>query len=284
VNTMNGNLSEGKPVLFMPAHDMGDPLKGRELVTYDGKAKIAFCVPVSWDQWCNTNTLNFIMEQVRKPFFYRFVPLASRSPEIGRNKIIAELMNKDPNWTHIMFLDWDTYPLADGVLDAMERLLAVDKDIVAGIYPVWLQNLPFWTCVTEEPEDTGKSELLGHLCLEPFPFREPTKVARVGMGFSLIKRRVFEKVDQPYMKQLYREDGSIRTTEDYYFCDKARREGCEVWIDPRIVCSHSQRRDTTMDIVTTSKYVSDAKNEEFQKLMSEAKAQGGDGEFQDSAA
>lgn len=245
----------------------------KRIETYDfTKAKVLISVPSSWDKWTQMNVSHFIYQQSKKPYFLDYVAMASRSPEMGRNQVIRQAMEKNPDWTHILFMDWDTWPMPETIGNATERLLALDKDIAAGMYPVWLDNLPFWTVVTQEqgtPPDADKmidgtnsanfdtSFRIGHLVTDLFPGVEPMKVDRVGMGFAMVKRKVFENIEMPYMKQLYKPDGGILCTEDYYFCDKVRRAGMEIWLDPLLTCSHSQRRDTTQDIMVVMKIMID---------------------------
>lgn len=268
---------------FHKAYDELEQATADRIAKFDfSKVKVQFNVPVSWDQWFNMNVAHFIIEQARKPFFYGFEPLASRSPELGRNGLISKQLD-DPGWTHMMFCDWDTYPLPAMTKTAMERLISMDKDVAAGMYPVWLHNLPFWTVVTKDDAD---KERLAHPTLVPFPFVDHRPVERVGMGFTLIKRKVLEGMESPWMKQLYKPDMSIRCTEDYYFCDKAKTAGFEIWLDPMMVCGHSQRRDTLIDTMVTAKFVSEMKDEQYAnngRLM-QMKRLGVEGEVQDTAA
>lgn len=102
----------------------------------------------------------------------------------------------------------------------------------------------------------SRSVLNGKMCrckgtgLDPFVFRAhqkigpfPLKVDSVGSAAIMIQRRVFEKVDYPWFRFLYRPSGEILLTEDHYFCWKAQEYGFEVWADPKLFCSHYKMVD-----------------------------------------
>lgn len=86
--------------------------------------------------------------------------------------------------------------------------------------------------------------------LDPFVFRThqklgpfPLKVDSVGTAAVVIARRVFEKMEFPWFRFLYRPSGEILLTEDHYFCWKAMEYGFEVWADPKLHCSHYKTVD-----------------------------------------
>lgn len=120
--------------------------------------------------------------------------------------------------THILFLDSDMrFPK-----DALDRLLAHDKPIVAGSYAtrrlpcktVAFANDKDWECVYSTPDKTG---------LEA--------VAAVGMGCMLVNLSIFDKMTLPYFMIGYSPNANQFTGEDIFFCRKARSMGFEVLID-----------------------------------------------------
>ena len=62
---------------------------------------------------------------------------------------------------------------------------------------------------------------------------EVHRVDAVGTGCILIKREVFEKLDKPYFKFVYKE-GLLVNGEDFDFCERAG----EVYFDARYKCKH----------------------------------------------
>lgn len=76
---------------------------------------------------------------------------------------------------------------------------------------------------------------------------ELIEVEAVGMGFCLIKREVFEKLEPPYFEwqldetQGYRrptEKGYLSIGEDLTFCKKVRDAGMKIAVDTSILCQH----------------------------------------------
>lgn len=120
--------------------------------------------------------------------------------------------------THVLYIDSDMrFPK-----DALDRLLAHDKPIVAAnyatrrfpIHSVAFANDETFETVTTEPDSTGLQS-----------------VAAVGMGMFLVKREVFEKLPAPWFMIGYQPKTGAYSGEDIYFCRKARQQGFEVLID-----------------------------------------------------
>ena len=137
--------------------------------------------------------------------------LNSRSSLIalGRNQCAgaAQIMKA----SHLMFFDTDmVFPA-----DALSRLLAHDKDIVGATYS---QRMPPFhpLAVTEAGEQTHISSGMHRVRLLP-------------TGCMLIRTSVFHTLARPYFN-LVAEGDQLRG-EDYYFCEKARAAGFEIWCD-----------------------------------------------------
>jgi hypothetical protein len=127
----------------------------------------------------------------------------------ARNDCVKSALLSDPKVTHILWIDSDqTFPP-----DALQRLLAHDKDIVS---PFIVQRRPPYTllgCLKKEPNaPTGLHEasLLPH-------------------GFALVKRHVYETIKGPFW---YREtyDPAFKG-EDVNFWDACREAGFTLWCD-----------------------------------------------------
>lgn len=58
-----------------------------------------------------------------------------------------------------------------------------------------------------------------------------------GTGFVLIKRRVLEKIKNPFQITRNEED-AIVGGDDYNFCKNVREAGFEIWTDWENVCGH----------------------------------------------
>jgi hypothetical protein len=158
----------------------------------------------------------------------------------ARNTLSAKFLNT-PESTHLMFIDadigWEPWHLL--------ALLNHDKDVVGGLYP--MKTLPVKWCVNGIP---GARED------DPSGLVEVTKT---GTGFLLIKRHVFEKLNEhpavkpfindigldpalnQYMKTYF--DTAVREnryySEDWTFCENWRDLGGDVYVDRRVLLKHT---------------------------------------------
>ena len=128
---------------------------------------------------------------------------------LGRNQCAgaAQIMKA----THLMFFDTDmVFPA-----DTLTRLLAHDKDIVGATYS---QRMPPFhpLSVTEAGEHIHITSGLHKMQLLP-------------TGCMLIRASVFNALTKPYFA-LVAEGDQLRG-EDYYFCERARAAGFEIWCD-----------------------------------------------------
>ena len=157
----------------------------------------------------------------------------------ARNTLTAKFLhNKDS--THLMFIDadigWEPWHLL--------VMLNRDVDVIGGLYP--MKSLPVKWCVNGfEGAEEGPDGL--------------QEVSKTGTGFMLIKRHVFEKLnDNPASKQLMIDIGLPRElnpfmktyfdtavrenryySEDWTFCENWRDIGGKVWVDKRVLLRHT---------------------------------------------
>lgn len=64
------------------------------------------------------------------------------------------------------------------------------------------------------------------------------EVDGIGMGFCLIPRKVFEKLEAPYYSNYTKNDAGQILADDTSFCWKARKEGTTIWIDKKVQVGH----------------------------------------------
>lgn len=145
-------------------------------------------------------------------------------PTLGRDKIVSYAKYRIPSPTHILFLDSDILPRKN----TLERLLEHDKDIISGVYPMVTKNGMSWSISREEPFKA--------VDIQELP-KNPFKIKHCGFGIVLVKYDVFEKLNWPYWKNVFR-PGGIEKGEDIYFCEKAREAGFDIWCDPKVKCNH----------------------------------------------
>lgn len=127
----------------------------------------------------------------------------------ARNYLADEFMRSDS--THLLFIDADISFDAKDVL----ALLALDKPVIAGTYPKKCIN---WTnvkdAIIKNPEISNQEieQLVGDFVFnikqgtKHFNITELVEVSEVGTGFLLIKREVFEQMNEVYPQLLYLPD------------------------------------------------------------------------------
>jgi hypothetical protein len=127
--------------------------------------------------------------------------------------------------------------------DALKRLVAHDKDIVAGMY--FHKTAPFAPVVYK----IGEKNLYD--VMMDYPKNTVMEVDGVGMGCCLIKTSVFEKFvhDVNGQQECYafepipatKKRPSI-TGEDFAFCHRAQEAGYKIYVDTGLQCKHQTVR------------------------------------------
>jgi len=142
--------------------------------------------------------------------------------------------------------------------DALRRLYEADKDIIAGITTVRLKSFeelkkPIYSVVSDWRKDGYLTTLTKRECIEKMQEEkgEPWEVPATGNGISLIKRKVFEKMSQPWVYEPKqpetRPDGSRGTVGcDIVLCTRARELGFGVWVHPAVQYVHIGRSYTSV--------------------------------------
>lgn len=156
----------------------------------------------------------------------------------ARNILTAKFLS-NPTSTHLMFIDadigWEPWHLL--------ALLNHDVDIIGGLYP--MKTLPIKWCVNAV---AGAQDLPNGL----------TEVSKTGTGFMLIRRSVFDKMNQHPSVRPFRNDVNLPVeldqylrnyfdtevrddrylSEDWTFCANWRDLGGRVWVDRRVLLRH----------------------------------------------
>jgi hypothetical protein len=182
----------------------------------------------------------------------------------ARNGLVNVFM-KNPNATHLMFIDADIRFNAADILSMMDA----DKDIICGIYPKKEIN---WRTVDMAVKQGYPVEALRHFTGSmvvnlvdyqgevTVPRDQPVEVFAGGTGFMMIKREVFEKL-QPlvnsYTNDVSETTGELKAdtiyeyfpvfieketnrllSEDYAFCKIARDYGFKIYAAPWVNLGH----------------------------------------------
>lgn len=184
----------------------------------------------------------------------------------ARNYIADEFLNRT-QCTHLMFIDAD---IAFNAQDVM-ALLALDKEIGgAGYAKKSIEWNQLNKAIKRNPELPVEeyAKLTGAIVFNPvagmnkFSVLEPLEVSELGTGFFMARREVFEKFQKAYPEYMYKPDhvgqanfdGSREIcsffnvfidpescrlmSEDYSFCQLARKIGIKVWMCPWMQLTH----------------------------------------------
>lgn len=179
----------------------------------------------------------------------------------ARNYFVAEMLGHK-EYTHLMFIDSDiTF-----VPEALLRLLAADKPVIGGVYPLKaLQTEKMKELIKKDPKISEVELFQKSLRYATNPSSKPGKqlvithglmqVEELATGFMLIKREVLEKLAKAYPDLKYKNDvagyenshtkenfydlfqctihpeNRRLLSEDYAFCLKCKQNSIEVWAD-----------------------------------------------------
>jgi len=193
---------------------------------------IVIGVPVDKDYRIDVRTAAYCSAEAMRPDV-RWGYVASREAGIGRSTF-AYYALKDPEVTHLYFMDSDVVP-PPGTL---QKLVKHDMPIVAGIYPMNVNGKKAWSF-----KGDSRNATYGGWQLHCIPLPDDLmNVTAIGGSTLLVKREVFEKMERPWFKIVYKaidEEGhAYDEGEDEYFSRIAIEAGYDIMIDPTIICTH----------------------------------------------
>lgn len=195
---------------------------------------------------------------------FRITTLRNESLVPRARNILTAMFLEDTAATHLMFIDADIEFEPDSVI----RMLAMDKDIIAGAYPKKTINWGQVKAAALENKDNLASygaEYAINLKIEQGTNRVRTNMGAVEVldastGFMIVKREVVEKMTKAHPELHYKNDSSIDPklnqycyalwdtmidpddnrylSEDYTFCRRWQKLGGEIWVDPNTQLNH----------------------------------------------
>ena len=146
------------------------------------------------------------------------------------------------DYDYIMWIDSDIVFLPE----QFKKLLDWNVDICSGIYKM-SDNYSYATCMEWSKEKLAKQGHLDFLNMDSIKNLQQNKLAKVaytGLGFTLVKRGVFEKIGYPFFKPRFYEIQEINfldfTSEDCGFCLDAKDSGFDTHIDPSVIVGHKK--------------------------------------------
>jgi hypothetical protein len=195
---------------------------------------------------------------------FRITTLRNESLIPRARNILTAMFLEDTSSTHLMFIDADIEFEPESIV----RMLAMDKDVIAGAYPKKTIN---WNMVKsaasrgEENLSTFGADYAINLKVEPGTNRVRTHMGAVEVldastGFFLVKKQVVQRMTEAHPELFYKNDSSIDPkfnpycyalwdtmidprdrrylSEDYTFCRRWQDMGGEIWVDPNTKLNH----------------------------------------------
>lgn len=194
---------------------------------------------------------------------FRITTLRNESLIPRARNILTAMFLADEEATHLMFIDADIEFEPDSII----RMLAMDKEIIAGAYPKKTIN---WdgvkNAVLNNQDDIaafGADYALNLKLSEGNRVRThmgAVEALDASTGFFLVKREAVEKMVTHYPELFYNSDSALDPkfnpycyalwdtmidpvdkrylSEDYTFCRRWQQIGGEIWIDPNTKLNH----------------------------------------------
>jgi len=191
-------------------------------MTLDLLKESRICLGVITGDFIKTQTVSVLLGLIKESIIDDFI--IQQGPYIHDNRERVALMAQERRYTHLFFVDWD---MVFGPTVPM-RLLEHDKDIVAAMYNIKVIPTRPVTII----EENGKPR---QMTREEVP-KKPFKCYATGAGCMLIKMSVFDKIPRPWFSHHKTSKGI--EGEDVWFCNKARKAGFNIWVDPTIPTQH----------------------------------------------
>lgn len=149
--------------------------------------------------------------------------------QAARNQAVKRML--ESGCDGILFIDADqVFPE-----NALELLIEAHKDIIG--YPIARKSAPYYPNIGKYDEE--KNDFIVY---ENYPKNNLFQVDYIGMGFTYIRREVFEKISKDNGDEVWFDfdwcindkykRGEKMIGEDVYFCAKAKKAGFKVWCNP----------------------------------------------------
>lgn len=178
--------------------------------------KIAIALPTN--RGLKPKTLQSLLELVAyKDYNYEII-IGTEGFNTAENRTWLVAQASKAGCTHIFCVDDDMIYEKDTLVLLMED----NKNIVGAKYA----------------NRRGDGEVIAYLDFKGEVKEELFKCGALGGGCVLIKMEVFKKIPQPWFWYKIADTGAVTMSHDWYFCEKAREAGYDIWCDPIIKVGH----------------------------------------------
>jgi hypothetical protein len=143
-----------------------------------------------------------------------------RPVELVRTRIVKAFLGTAA--THLLMIDDDILPPAG----ALERLLALDAPVATAPCPIFVDGRIVANVKAEGTDAWIEA-----------PSRLAFRVSQTGLGLTLIRRDVFERIRTPWF-QFGASSGGRAIGEDTWFSNGVTQAGLAIVCDGTVRCSH----------------------------------------------
>lgn len=167
----------------------------------------------------------------KPPYFFlvdNTVPL-----DLARNNLVRKFLVENPYAEFLLFYDTDIVPPPD----ALRKLMGYKADIISGLYHQ--KRPPFYPLLMRKHTSLQR----GYMTVIRWVEGKVVEVDATGLGFMLVHKRVFQKVDPPW----FWFDTERNISEDFNFCAKAKENGFKVYVDTSIILGHLAHLTINLD-------------------------------------
>lgn len=154
---------------------------------------------------------------------YEVLYIAGADCAVSRNKLASAARGE-----YIFFVDDDVLPPPNAIVKLYEH----KKDFITGLY--FARQRPHYPQIhtlTKDDERRCDSVI-------DYPKDKLIEVDACAAGCMLIKRKVFEKLKQPYFHYIPATETEPKMGEDFFFCKKLREAGIKIYCDTSVICRH----------------------------------------------
>tara|TARA_Y100000034_G_scaffold111533_1_gene144692 strand:- start:441 stop:1163 length:723 start_codon:yes stop_codon:yes gene_type:complete len=190
---------------------------------------------------CIQQRVNFAFSNRQSPnvFFVRNMCLNGdtlRGP--GQKPFKGEV-----EYDYIMWIDSDQVFTVDQFFNLLFMAQSKKLDIVSGVY-MMSDGKHFATVIDWDTKYFAKHGTFQFL--QPKDIKEKTdliEVAYTGFGWMLVRKGVFESLKYPWFMPKAQKIGKAVdfASEDASWCQRVRKRGYKIYIDPRIRVGHEKR-------------------------------------------
>lgn len=207
-----------------------------DLGTEDLRTHIMLAIP-HMGQICTNLVYNIILMMSDPSYKVLYQPLRFRNRlDVARNEITELFLQSQCEY--LLMINGDMSDDPDHLTQPRFLQMATyGKDIVGALGLMWKDQdvLPTLFYYDEKAE--------GFKVMKQIVVGDLVECDATGSGVVMIHRRVLEKIEPPYFKDVLGKSGKLELGQDFYFCEKARKAGFRIFVHTAIMTSHFQSID-----------------------------------------